>query len=574
MRATMADKLASYGNWTYRGAWVLEVAAALIGLSTGIALGYQAFSSSQSANSTDLILASAPFFIVALAELTKIPTATLLFASDWKWKPLILIFMLALAGITFETVFMGLERAAALRQLPYEQMREDIDQKRLTLEGLKSALEVSANTNPVADAQNILTDLTERAKQDHATTQDQIDQIDKQLSAAVTLSPAATQAQGGLAEAKKERDDKILAQKQETDEAVGQFERQRDSYVKRIEIYKQSGDNAAAAKTQAQLDALVNPRPGLDERHQVELQPLLDRVAQLQSTFDRELAASTPMTDTDRSTLQKHRAELVDRLAQVTKNWDGQIDDAQQRLADAQTAQVNKDAVTNDNLKQQEMLNQEINKLEGDRIPIARADQIRRIAGRFFGVKPEDVSEDQADLISIIWFGSLAALAALAGPVTATVALALQRIAANYDRPLRRRGLFASWTRLVHAWRWHRVRTVKVPFEVKVEVEKEVEKRVEVPVETVIKEFLYIPVLTDDPAMALSMMRTNLSPDAAAAVEAAMKRALIPDVPVPTPAPAAEMMATTSATEVIDTLSEAAPAKRARRASKTQHVTP
>ncbi len=553
MRDTIAEKLAGYGAWTYRGAWALEIAASIIGLSTGVALGYQAFSASGSANSTDLILASAPFFIVALAELTKIPIATLLFAAGWKWKPIVLIFMLALAGITFETVFMGLERAAALRQLPYEQMREDIDAKRLTLAGLQAAFDVSGKTDPVGDAQNTLTDLTEQAKAARTTIQDLIDQIDKQLSAAVALSPAAVQAQAALADAKKDRDEKVLSQKQETDARVQRFESQRDSFVKRIEIYNNNHNDpvaaAAAAKAQVQLDALVNPVPALDKQHKEELQPLLDKIAQLQATFDREFAASKPMTDADRTGLVQHRVELMARLDQVSKSWNSQIDGAQQRLADANSAQVNKDAGISDNLKQQETLTKEIAKLDGERIPMARSDQIRRIAGRFFGVKPEDVSEDQADLISIIWFGSLAGLAALAGPVTATVALALQRIAATYGVPVpRRRGVFANWTRLVHAWRWHRVRTVKVPYEVKVEVEKEVE--IEVPVETVIKEILYVPVLTDDPAMVLSAMRTALPPEVTSAVEAAMKAALIPEPPEPSPPPT----------------------KRPRRASKTQHV--
>jgi hypothetical protein len=90
----------------------------LLGLATGIALGFQAFSTAEtgSITSMDLILASAPFFMVAIAELTKIPIATLLFAVKWVWKPIVFVFLIALAGITFETVFMGLERAVTLRQ--------------------------------------------------------------------------------------------------------------------------------------------------------------------------------------------------------------------------------------------------------------------------------------------------------------------------------------------------------------------------------------------------------------------------------------------------------------------------
>ena len=113
-------KLAIYGQWTYRAAWGLEITAALIGLATGIALGYQAFASSETATTTDLTLASAPFFMVALAELTKIPVATLMFSVKWRWKPILAVFLVLIAGIKFETVFMGLERAVTLRQLRVE----------------------------------------------------------------------------------------------------------------------------------------------------------------------------------------------------------------------------------------------------------------------------------------------------------------------------------------------------------------------------------------------------------------------------------------------------------------------
>jgi hypothetical protein len=49
---SLKDKLAVYGQRTYVGAWALEIVASILGLTTGIALGYQAFSTA-TAHSTD-----------------------------------------------------------------------------------------------------------------------------------------------------------------------------------------------------------------------------------------------------------------------------------------------------------------------------------------------------------------------------------------------------------------------------------------------------------------------------------------------------------------------------------------
>ena len=142
MHDALRAKLVGYGQRTYLAAWALEILASILGLTTGIALGYQAFTTATpgSVTSMDLILASAPFFMVAIAELTKIPIATLLFAVNWAWKPIVFLFLIALAGITFETVFMGLERAVTLRQLRYEQIISKIDALKLEKEQLSNRI--------------------------------------------------------------------------------------------------------------------------------------------------------------------------------------------------------------------------------------------------------------------------------------------------------------------------------------------------------------------------------------------------------------------------------------------------
>ena len=124
--------------------------------------------------------------------------------------------------------------------------------------------------------------------------------------------------------------------------------------------------------------------------------------------------------------------------------------------------------------------------------------------------------------VAAIWFGSLALIAALAGPITAMVALGLQRIAAQAETHSENR---LTLRRMLIRWRWRRVRTIKVPVEVL--VEREVEKRVEVevPVEKVIKEILYVPVLTDDPEALRRALGRELPPEVADLVKISLQKA-------------------------------------------------
>ena len=102
---------------------------------------------------------SAPFLMVALAELTKIPIATLMFVTSWVWKPVLVIALLALAMITFFTVFLGLERAKAL--LLEEQYNNFLQQiKVLELDRKAAAEQVGRLENPhiILDRQGNLDD--------------------------------------------------------------------------------------------------------------------------------------------------------------------------------------------------------------------------------------------------------------------------------------------------------------------------------------------------------------------------------------------------------------------------------
>lgn len=493
MSSAYISRLASYGQWTYRAAWALEIIASLIGLATGLALGIQAFTNSSTATTQDLILASAPFFMVSLAELTKIPIATLLYASTWIWKPVLLVLLIILAGITFETVFMGLERAARLRQMEIEDLTEEKRQllaEKVTLEEENARIRGSTQ---VADAKAELDRTFAAAAAERANLQEQIEAVSVELEGQATLTPEAAHYRDLLAERKQQRTSLIEERDKEIDDAVAQFERQRDSYVKRLDT---ASDPATRKKWEDELQRLVNPRPAIIQKYEPKIADLDRQIGEIQTEFDRLRAQAAPLSEAQQSLLTKRKLDLAAQLNAINEKWSKQIDAARERLAKAQELEANGASAVAENQKRQDAIARQVAAIDQKYIPLAREDQVRRIAGKLFGKDPEDVTSEEAGMISLGWFGSLAFLAALAGPITAIVALGLQRKAALVDGQYE-----TKLSRLIRSvllgWRWRRVRSV--PVRVEVPVDREVEKIVEKPVEKVVKEILYVPLLTDDP---------------------------------------------------------------------------
>jgi hypothetical protein len=212
---------------------------------------------------------------------------------------------------------------------------------------------------------------------------------------------------------------------------------------------------------------------------------------------------------------------LIKLADSTAADWDRKLNEARAALTTAQADEANKSDTLAKDARRQEEIAAELGRLETQRLSVAREDQIRRLAARWYGVKPEEVSDAQAGVVSTIWFASLALIAALAGPITAMVALALQRIGTQAD--IQRESKFSRlMRRMLLRWRWRRVRTVKVPVDVV--VEKEVEKYVEVPVEKVVKEILYVPILTDDPEALRLALHEDMPAEVADLVKISAKR--------------------------------------------------
>ena len=482
----MIEKLEGYGQFTYRGAWALEIIAASMGLLTAAILGMQAYQDSNSAVPLDAVLMAIPFVMVAFAELTKIPIATLLFVAPLIYKPFALLALVLLAGITFETVVGGLDTALSQRQEAFRKIESNIDELEARIASLRSEESVEASSSTIQTIQKQIGDLEAARSREIERFENQISDIRK------SSIPIDTQTQINLYDKEIDRVEETLINLKATIEAneardQSKFQDQQLSFTNQIKVYTDAGDRNAAKKIQDKLDRLPNPAnkgPWKERRGDYE-----ENVAKLDAE-KYELLDSRESIFANLTVAPEVTQEIERLQIQREKTLSGISDQIQNLYAEkAEFAQSQFDKLDqqSQNLREAEMLEQQLIQLNSERASLANKNQIRRFAATYFGVSPVDVTDKQEQAASKVYVASLAGLAALAGPVTAIVALALQSIAAREKRRLleaKQRSLRSRlWISLrrffVRAKHQRRKTVIK---KVEVEVEKPVEKIVEVPV--------------------------------------------------------------------------------------------
>ena len=415
---------------------------------------------------------------------------------------------------------MGLERATTLRQLAYQDLVKEKQALELQISNTTATLQTIERDNSIQQAQDNIENVNRLAENERQTIVAQIAQVDKELEGQVVLSPEAARLRDQLTEAESRRAALVAERNTETNEAYGRFVSQRDSYTARLN--SPTATDAQKKRWDGELAKLVNPVPALQAKYGAEIEIADQQIKSLRSEFDsaRNRIAST--TSVQRTALENRRAELLSTLDSTAQKWVVEKDSARKRLSDAQAQEPSRTETLAIVRKEAQFLREKLADVEGRRIVLARQDQVQRIAGRFFGKNPEDVNESEANLIASLWFGSLAALAALAGPITAIVALGLQRIGLSHSQVSSGSKLSRLIRRLIVSWRWRRVRTKIVSVEVP--VDKEVVRIVkeEVPVERVVKEILYVPILTDDPEAVKRSLYANLPDEVAEMVKVSL----------------------------------------------------
>ena len=514
-------KYDKYGDYTYIGAWVLEVLAASIGLSIALLMVVRGLDQ----GGWNEVIAMAPMIgaavMVAFAELTKIPLATLLLAPQgsisFLQRALALFALPLMAFITFETVFQGMEQAQTVRQIEYQEVVEELATVRAEIALLESS---DAEERLGASQERLyssLEGLEGRLEAIESQRQRQKDRIlMNELPSDLIAEKESLQSEASQLAARLDKD------RQDFDawrsERQARYDDQKKSWEEQIKTYVTQGMRPEAQAIQQKLNNFAHPRTKSDWRAResdflrVENE-ITARLEQINRRNDEILrSARTNPTivaalDTADREFDQQRAQIQDQIQQLQ----GDLSIVERELSSTATAATAKTRQVTD-LRSRER------DLETERRKQARLDQLRRIAVSFSGdsdLKPEDVGDALVKSVGLVWFGSLSILAALAGPITAIVALSLQRVAATARQkandPMVKAGkappktasekLWQTLRLLVVNWRWRRVDT-------------RIQER-----EVTVPEYVYVPVPVDEPEELLKFLDNDWPDEVKAQVE-------------------------------------------------------
>lgn len=569
-----------YGRRLIIIAWTIEIVAASIGLFIGISsaiYGLQFYDEGSMLGNkfTDTFIGAAPFIIIAAVELTKIPLALGFYRTKrLVWRLTFLITLFLLVFVTFETIFNGLERNFSTLESDIEKPRREFQEKTDRLSNIEANLErINSRTTEQLDSDysiKISEQETERSDQLlslNNARDEEISSVNAQIEKAISAYGVIADTRGSQQKSDRLRQDIANAQ-ENAKEAIKDLNSAANTRLEEIEVQigqidenmteelLNKGFLQSASAIRIAAKELRDPLVAEKQDLQNELRESISDIENERDEFIREKRAELEVAETelvtaqgrDSGTLQNNIDQLQTRIDTISRSYSSRIDDAN-ALIDKRIAGLEKELEDAKNIQRQrqedipeleresEEIRSELVSLEKEINVKARGNNIYRITGRFYDRdSAADILVEELKVVSTIWFGSIALIAALVGPILALAGYVLQdpesyRPILNKKKPIRRalRGVLLrlrifyktrrtgvlrrSFRALVVDMR-RRYRAPKIKFkEVKVphEVVKEVqvpgpEKVVykEVPKEIVKSEIVYVPLYSVEEGTVLS----------------------------------------------------------------------
>jgi len=543
-----------------------------------------------------IAIGALPFFMCSVVELMKIPIVTLVYHSkSLLWKGFFAIALAALAFITFETLAAGMQQGYQVRTMEIQNLSQQITQKRERLASAKSDLENRENIDGVefsSQREQLNSKRTEERQKTLEEHQKQADEYSQRFGKGV-VETANANYQAKLQERTQEKEslDNRLEQSaasftrnrvQAEANYQTQLEANNQRYARIQEGYiKESSDCSGIRQRSCKRDAVElreknqadtnTERKGIESSFEEAIKRLENEERKERENIRKEgqerIAALSTDTQEAENRLNRARSEDDQSLRAISQELEREKNDrlefiereyiqaleALDRREQIITAPANDSVAINDLRAEIQTLGAEISEQSEQLDDSSRRNQIYQIAKLarsaclFVSNNDECVSvegssnmrysslpQEYVEKISMIWFGSLAAIISTTGILLAFGAMVLK-----YEHIDEHRGI-RLWLRSVGSWigiffsyllkalvavrRYFiekRKRAMREPVIVEKEIEiikeipvdkivtkevikevpieKVVVKHVEKPVSVVEKEFVYIPFYTDDP---------------------------------------------------------------------------
>jgi hypothetical protein len=442
-------------------AWIVELIVVFIGLCISISLVIGG------GNMIGNLTLSAPFVMISLVELTKIPFVIGL----WNSKKSFLMYLLIisfLCVITFETLLNGFERAFSsinnrinLNEISISKIENKIqandDNILLALEGYqvqtqkinvnKQAVSKSYQNSYASAVQN-----NERLSKDSAELREALNIARNEL---IQLKVEKSDLLKELSEKKEERFKTVLTRSQDT---VDLAQQERDRLLAKIETLRSEKKVAVADSNfftskavkrdydekiryaEEQL-ANINDKTitGTGQKLDVESVEFLDsyyadllnlkedmitqkqdNIDYINSRYTKAISASESSLSAQKARLEKRKNTALNSLIQQQKSINSDFSNQQQYI--------------NELKKENNQLRFDIRVVESETNSLALSNQIYRMASYVDNVSHyKEIKKDTLTLVGLIWFGSLALIGSITGIALTLSGLHLNRLASRKE---------------------------------------------------------------------------------------------------------------------------------------------
>lgn len=443
-------------------AWLVELIVVFIGLCISISLVVGGN------NMTGSLILSAPFVMISLVELTKIPFVIGL----WNAKKSFLMYLVMivfLCVITFETLLNGFERAFSsinnqidLNEISISKIENNIQANDenilLALEGYQlQTQKISTNKEAVSKTYQ---QRYASAVRTNARLSKNIPELRKTLNIArnelIQLKIEKSDLLKELSEKKEQRFKTVLTRSQDS---VNVAQQERDRLLSQIEVLRKEKEVALADSNfftsnsvkreydgkiryvEEQLGTINDKTiTGQEQNIDVESVEFLDNyyadLLDLKADMiDQKQADINYINDRYNAARRASNSNLTKQQARLAKQKETALRSLNKQLATVDTKFTDEKQYITELKKENNQFRFDIRVIQSETNSLALSNQIYRIASYVDNVTHyKEIKKDTLTMVGLIWFGSLALIGSITGIALTLSGLHLHRLAGKKEK--------------------------------------------------------------------------------------------------------------------------------------------